>query len=127
MHSLKLAGIPTAGLRILDGSGLSQDDRLTVGALVGILQAFSADPGLNAELLHALPVAGVSGTLKNRMSTPPLLVHVAAKTGTTSIASSLAGYVNSHVAFAVIQNGHPLSYWWAREAQDRFARVLATQ
>jgi serine-type D-Ala-D-Ala carboxypeptidase/endopeptidase (penicillin-binding protein 4) len=127
MHSLKSAGIPTAGLRILDGSGLSQDDRLTVGALVGILQAFSADPGLNAELLHALPVAGVSGTLKNRMSAPPLLGHVAAKTGTTSIASSLAGYVNSRIAFAVIQNGHPLSYWWAREAQDRFARVLATQ
>ena len=63
MHSLKSAGIPTAGLRIVDGSGLSQDDRLTVGALVGVLQAFSADPGLNAEVLHALPVAGVSGTV----------------------------------------------------------------
>jgi D-alanyl-D-alanine carboxypeptidase/D-alanyl-D-alanine-endopeptidase (penicillin-binding protein 4) len=127
MHSLKTAGIPTAGLRIVDGSGLSQDDRLTVAALVAILQAFSADPGLNAELLRALPVAGVSGTLKYRMRTPPLLGHVVAKTGTTDIASSLSGYVNSHVAFAVIQNGHPLAYWWAREAQDRFVKVLATQ
>jgi D-alanyl-D-alanine carboxypeptidase/D-alanyl-D-alanine-endopeptidase (penicillin-binding protein 4) len=127
MHSLKAAGIPTAGVRIVDGSGLSQDDRLTVAALVGILQAFSTDPGLEAELLRALPVAGVSGTLKHRMQRPPLLRHVVAKTGTTSLASSLSGYVNSHVAFAIIQNGHPLSYWWAREAQDRFAKVLATQ
>ena len=127
MHSLKLAGIPTAGVRIVDGSGLSEDDRLTVAALVSILQAFAVDPGLQKELLHALPVAGVSGTLSDRMRSAPLLGHVSAKTGTTSIASSLSGYVNGHIAFAVVQNGHPLSYWWAREAQDRFARVLATQ
>jgi D-alanyl-D-alanine carboxypeptidase/D-alanyl-D-alanine-endopeptidase (penicillin-binding protein 4) len=127
MHSLKAAGIPTAGLRIADGSGLSEDDRLTVAALVSILQAFAADPKLEAVVLRALPVAGVSGTLRDRMRTPPLIGHVSAKTGTTSIASSLSGYVNSHIAFAIVQNGHPLAYWWAREAQDRFARVLASQ
>ena len=69
MHSMKVAGIPTAGVRIVDGSGLSSDDRLTVAALVSILQVFSTDPGLHAELLHALPVAGVSGTLRYRMRT----------------------------------------------------------
>jgi D-alanyl-D-alanine carboxypeptidase/D-alanyl-D-alanine-endopeptidase (penicillin-binding protein 4) len=76
-------------------------------------------------LLQSLPVAGVSGTLKYRMRTPLLLGHVRAKTGTTSLASSLSGYVNAHIAFAIIQNGHPISYWSAREAQDRFATVLA--
>jgi D-alanyl-D-alanine carboxypeptidase/D-alanyl-D-alanine-endopeptidase (penicillin-binding protein 4) len=126
VQSLKEAGIPTAGVRIVDGSGLSQEDRLTAAALVGILQAFAEEPALQAVLLHALPVAGVSGTLKYRMRSPPLLGHVHAKTGTTSLASSLSGFVNSNIAFAVIQNGHPLSYWWAREAQDRFTRVLAT-
>jgi D-alanyl-D-alanine carboxypeptidase/D-alanyl-D-alanine-endopeptidase (penicillin-binding protein 4) len=125
VRSLVEAGIPTAGIRILDGSGLSEGDRLTVGTLVGILQAFHADPALETVLLHALPVAGVSGTLKYRMRTPALLGHVLAKTGTTSLASSLSGYVNTHIAFAIIQNGHPISYWWAREAQDRFATVLA--
>src|SRR5438093_9538679 len=58
LRSLKDAGISTAGLRILDGSGLSEDDRLTVAALAGILQAFTADRGLQAEVLRALPVAG---------------------------------------------------------------------
>jgi hypothetical protein len=35
--------------------------------------------------------------------------------------------VRNRFAFAVLQNGHPLSYWWARVAQDRFAQVLAGQ
>jgi D-alanyl-D-alanine carboxypeptidase len=52
---------------------------------------------------------------------------VLAKTGTTRDASALSGYVGDRVAFAVVQNGHPLSYWWARRAQDRFAQVLAAQ
>ena len=51
---------------------------------------------------------------------------VLAKTGTTQVASALSGYVRDRYAFAVLQNGHPLSYWWARVAQDRFATVLAT-
>ena len=127
VRSLVEAGIPTVGIRVVDGSGLSQDDRLTVATLVGVLQAFHASPALEKVLVRALPVAGVSGTLRYRMRTPALLGHVLAKTGTTSLASSLSGYVNSHIAFAIIQNGHPISYWWAREAQDRFARVLATQ
>jgi D-alanyl-D-alanine carboxypeptidase/D-alanyl-D-alanine-endopeptidase (penicillin-binding protein 4) len=127
VRALVEAGIPTAGIRVVDGSGLSQDDRLTVATLVGVLQAFHADPALEKVFVRALPVSGVSGTLRNRMQTPALLGHVSAKTGTTSLASSLSGYVNSRIAFAIVQNGHPISYWWAREAQDRFARVLATQ
>ena len=126
-RALASANIPTAGVRIVDGSGLSADDRMTVAALEGILQAFAASPTLKAELVHALPVAGVSGTLQDRMRAPTLRGHVVAKTGTTDIASALSGYVNSHIAFAIIQNGHPLSYWYARVAQDRFAKVLATQ
>ena len=123
--ALKAGGISTAGVRIVDGSGLSEYDRLTVGTLVGILQAAASDSALASELVHALPVSGVSGTMRDRLRTRKLLGRVIAKTGTTSIASSLSGYVNSHIAFAIIQNGHPLSYWYAREAQDRFARVLA--
>jgi D-alanyl-D-alanine carboxypeptidase/D-alanyl-D-alanine-endopeptidase (penicillin-binding protein 4) len=125
--ALKAGAISTAGVRIYDGSGLSEYDRLTVGVLVGILQAAASDSALESELVHALPVSGVSGTLRDRLGTPKLLGKVVAKTGTTSIASALSGYVNSRIAFAIIQNGHPLSFWYAREAQDRFAKVLATQ
>jgi len=121
------AGVPMTGVRIVDGSGLSRLDRLTTGALTALLRVAWSDPTIKPVLLSALPVAGVSGTLQDRMRRGPARGHVAAKTGTTSDASALSGFVRNRYAFAVLQNGHPLSYWWARVAQDRFAQVLAAQ
>lgn len=127
MRLLGADGIPLDGVRIVDGSGLSQLDRLTADALVAIVSTMWNDPQLKPVLLRALPLAGVSGTLQSRMRTPPLRGNVRAKTGTTSEASALTGFVRDRFAFAILQNGHPLSYWWARVAQDRFARVLAAE
>jgi len=121
------AGVPMTGVRIVDGSGLSRLDRLTAGALTVLLRTAWNDPTIKPVLLAALPVAGVSGTLQDRMRRGPAHGHVAAKTGTTSDASALSGFVRGRYAFAVLQNGHPLPYWWARVAQDRFAQVLAAQ
>jgi D-alanyl-D-alanine carboxypeptidase len=50
---------------------------------------------------------------------------VQAKTGTTSGASALAGYVNGRYAFAILQNGRPVATRSARASQDRFVTVLA--
>ena len=121
------AGIPLAGLRIIDGSGLSSLDRLTARAIVGILQAAWEDPTIKPSFVSALAVAGRTGTLKDRLRKPPALGVVLAKTGTTSIASALSGFVRGRYVFSVLQNGRPVSYWWARRAQDRFATVLASQ
>jgi D-alanyl-D-alanine carboxypeptidase/D-alanyl-D-alanine-endopeptidase (penicillin-binding protein 4) len=126
MRLLGADGIPLQGVRFVDGSGLSLLDRLTADALVAILQALYSDPTLGPVLLRSLPVAGESGTLSDRMKSPPLRGNVFAKTGTTKEASALAGFAKDRYAFAIIQNGHPISYWWARVAQDRFARVLIT-
>lgn len=119
------AGVPLDGVRIVDGSGLSRLDRLTANALVALLQTMWADTVLRPVVLHALPVAGISGTLEDRMRKGPARGRVLAKTGTTRIASALSGFVGGRYAFAVLQNGNPLSYWWARVAQDRFATALA--
>jgi D-alanyl-D-alanine carboxypeptidase/D-alanyl-D-alanine-endopeptidase (penicillin-binding protein 4) len=121
------AGVPMAGVRIVDGSGLSRLDRLTANALASLLGKAWSDPEVQPTLAGSLPVAGVSGTLEDRLRTPPARGRVIAKTGTTDVASSLSGYVPERFAFAILQNGHPLSAWWARRAQDRFARVLAAQ
>lgn len=125
MRQLGADGIPLEGVRFVDGSGLSLLDRLTADALVAILQAMWDDVTLRPSLLRALPVAGRSGTLRDRMRVPPLLGNVRAKTGTTRDASALAGFVKSRYVFAILQNGAPISWWWARKAQDRFAAVLA--
>jgi D-alanyl-D-alanine carboxypeptidase/D-alanyl-D-alanine-endopeptidase (penicillin-binding protein 4) len=124
--TLAEAGVPVAGVRIVDGSGLSSLDRLTTRSLAGILRAAWADPEVRPVLVAALPVAGISGTLEDRMRRPPARGHVQAKTGTTGIASALSGYVNHRYVFSVLQNGAPISTYWARRAQDRFATVLAS-
>jgi D-alanyl-D-alanine carboxypeptidase/D-alanyl-D-alanine-endopeptidase (penicillin-binding protein 4) len=124
---LAAAEVPLAGVRIVDGSGLSLLDRLTPNALVGILEAAWATPQLRDRFVASLPVAGMSGTLHDRMRRPPARGNVVAKTGTTSEASALSGFVRGRYVFAVVHNGHPISSWWARVAQDRFATVLAAQ
>jgi serine-type D-Ala-D-Ala carboxypeptidase/endopeptidase (penicillin-binding protein 4) len=124
---LRDSAIPLAGVRIVDGSGLSPRNRLTAAALIGILVAAWHDPLIHPAFVQSLAVAGVNGTLEDRMERPPARGAVLAKTGTTSESSALSGYVRSRFAFAVLQNGGPVSHYWARRAQDRFAAVLAAQ
>jgi serine-type D-Ala-D-Ala carboxypeptidase/endopeptidase (penicillin-binding protein 4) len=126
-RTLAAVGVPLAGVRLVDGSGLSPYDRLTAGALVGILEAAWKDPGIRKPFVASLPVAGVRGTLADRLRKPPARGHVIAKTGTTNTASTLAGYVRQRFAFAVLNNGRPVNTDQARRAQDRFAAVLAAE
>jgi D-alanyl-D-alanine carboxypeptidase/D-alanyl-D-alanine-endopeptidase (penicillin-binding protein 4) len=126
-QTLTDAGVPLAGVRIVDGSGLSVLDRVTARELAAILEAAWADPDVGPVLFASLPVAGISGTLSDRMRRAPARGNVVAKTGTTSWASALSGYVRRRYVFSVLQNGNPVSTLWARRAQDRFATVLAGQ
>jgi len=123
--ALAEAGIPLAGVRLADGSGLSGLDRLTAAALVALLEAGLAEGGLRDAFLQSLAVAGINGTLEDRMESRPARGQVIAKTGTTRTASALTGFVRDRYAFAVLQNGRPISTYWARIAQDRFATALA--
>jgi D-alanyl-D-alanine carboxypeptidase/D-alanyl-D-alanine-endopeptidase (penicillin-binding protein 4) len=124
-QALLEAGVPIAGVRIADGSGLSRLDRLTAETLVAILRAGAADPAIRDAFVTSLAVAGISGTLKKRLDRRPTRGQVIAKTGTTSVSSALAGFVRRRYVFAIIQNGSPVPYWSARRAQDRFVTVLA--
>jgi D-alanyl-D-alanine carboxypeptidase/D-alanyl-D-alanine-endopeptidase (penicillin-binding protein 4) len=123
---LQTDGIPLAGVSIVDGSGLSQLDRLAAAAVGSLLEVAWNNPVVKLPLWSALPVAGVSGTLEDRMQKAPARGAVRAKTGTTDEASALSGYVRDRYAFAVLQNGSPVRAWSARKAQDRFATALAS-
>jgi D-alanyl-D-alanine carboxypeptidase/D-alanyl-D-alanine-endopeptidase (penicillin-binding protein 4) len=123
-HELQAAGIPTEGVRVVDGSGLSRLDRLTARALVALLLEAEHDPAIRDPFLASLPVAGISGTLEDRFRKRPARGQVIAKTGTTSQASALAGFVRRRYVFAILQNGSPVDYWSARAAQDRFVKAL---
>lgn len=105
-RTLGSLGLPLAGARFADGSGLDRDDRLTAALLARLLLAAAgpARPGLRP-VLSGLPVAGFTGTLADRFggsedtgggagghaSGAAGLVH--AKTGTLTGVNTLAGTV----------------------------------
>jgi D-alanyl-D-alanine carboxypeptidase/D-alanyl-D-alanine-endopeptidase (penicillin-binding protein 4) len=123
--TLAEARVPLGGVRLADGSGLSRLDRLTAASVVALLEAGLAAPELRNAFLQSLAVAGVDGTLEDRLEQRPARGRVIAKTGTTQLASALSGFVRDRYVFAILQNGSPVSTYWARLAQDRFATALA--
>ena len=84
--------IPTEGLMLENGSGLSRSERISPAQLAGLLAA-SHDGAHGPELLGTLPVAGVDGTLSRRMKGTPAEGRARMKTGTLNNAVGLAGYV----------------------------------
>ncbi len=66
-RSLTEAAVPLAGVRIVDGSGLSPRNRLTAAAVIGMLVVAWNDPVLRSHFVRSLAVAGVNGTLEDRL------------------------------------------------------------
>ncbi|MDQ1306176.1 MAG: Peptidase family protein [Actinomycetota bacterium] len=90
------AGVPVAGLKVFDGSGLSRANRMPVATLASVLRLLRQDPFLSGTVFagRALPLAGRTGTLTDRFSAPAHACArglVQAKTGTLADAVALAG------------------------------------
>jgi D-alanyl-D-alanine carboxypeptidase/D-alanyl-D-alanine-endopeptidase (penicillin-binding protein 4) len=126
-RDLESAGIPVTGVNIADGSGLSRDDRVTARELTSLLVRMWDNPAMRDVLWEALPVAGVTGTMRHRLLDDPKHRMLRAKTGTTDIASALSGFVGHRFAFVAIENGHPVDYWAAHTAEDGVARALLAE
>lgn len=123
---LTAAGIPLAGVRMVDGSGLSLLDRWTPAGIAAELRTMWLDPDLKPFLWRALPIAGESGTLglEHRMRSGPAYGYVRAKTGLTDNSSALSGFAGRYV-FSILENGFPVNTKAAWRTQDAFAQVLA--
>lgn len=113
---LREMGVQTWRLRLVDGSGLSQDDRLTAESLTHVLDIALETPALDA-LIDGLPIAGRTGTLVNRFASPPASCargDVAAKTGSLTGVSTLAGITQGKDgqwrSFAIMVNQRPSAY-----------------
>lgn len=104
-------GIDASQIVVADGSGLSRYNYVTARALVGLLRRMHEQPQHTDAFLHALPVAGVSGTLAGRMVGTAAGGNARAKTGSMANVRTLAGYVTAadgeRLAFAVLANNFP--------------------
>lgn len=89
-HVAEVTGIP-GGAHLVDGSGLSHEDRVTPVTFISYLAKFPSTPaGKNFPML--LPANG-EGTLVHLKSGLPAPGVVHAKTGTLSNVSTLVGYL----------------------------------
>lgn len=122
------AKVNISDLSILDGSGLSPDNRVKASQLMQVLNFAYHNEATNYEFLSALPIAGVDGTLKHRLQN--VTRKVRAKTGTMSKSGvvSLAGFAMSRekepIAFVIIINGSSGYSWKYREAIDKIVTAL---
>ena len=113
-------------ITILDGSGLSPDNRIKPAQMMQVLNfAFHHSP-TNYQFISALPIAGIDGTLKHRLYN--VARRVRAKTGTIKGVVSLAGYaINKNkepIAFVIIVNGHHGNIWKYRKMEDAIVTAL---
>jgi len=121
-HVGAITGLPDA-VRLVDGSGLSSDDRMTPRAFINYLARFPLTPAGRA-LPLLLPANG-SGTLHKLASGLPGAGVVRAKTGTLAQVSNVVGYLgrpNGVLLIALLYQGpRP---WAARQAEWRLFRIL---
>lgn len=98
-------GIPASGMTLVDGSGLSRENRLTCAALLAVLEHDDAMGVVGAGL--ALADQGGS-TLDGRFQQPGLAGVLQGKTGTLRGVKALSGYfptAGGEVEFVLILNG----------------------
>jgi serine-type D-Ala-D-Ala carboxypeptidase/endopeptidase (penicillin-binding protein 4) len=116
---LAKSGLNMEYLSLDNGSGLSRDEHITALSLADLLQAANASPVAQV-FVDSLPVAGVDGTMRNRLTTQPVGGNAHIKTGTLRDVRAIAGYVASadgvsYVVVSIINDPHSEA---ARAAHD---------
>jgi D-alanyl-D-alanine carboxypeptidase/D-alanyl-D-alanine-endopeptidase (penicillin-binding protein 4) len=111
---------------VQDGSGLSKRNAISPHQVGRLLLSARQRPWFDP-FYRSLPLAGRTGTLRDRMRRTAAGGHCRAKTGTLRGVSGLAGYCRSRsgraFVFALLMNG--VNVYRARAAQDRIAAALA--
>jgi D-alanyl-D-alanine carboxypeptidase/D-alanyl-D-alanine-endopeptidase (penicillin-binding protein 4) len=127
-RTLRSWDVPMDGVRLVDASGLSSDNRVTCAALLAVLARVEGGP-----VADGLPVAGRSGTLVDQFVGTPVEGRLTAKTGTLGnppadldppAVKGLAGYLEttegSTIEYVMILNGADITnpdkfgpYWGA--------------
>lgn len=122
--------IPSSEVLLEEGSGLSRGALVTPHAIVALLQAMDRHPQA-AAFRASLPVAGVDGTLKQRMKNTPASGVLRAKTGTLRYVNTLSGYTTTaageRVAFSILLNNYrPSGALSGRDEVDAIALLLTS-
>lgn len=121
-------GVDTIRLRMADGSGLSRYDLITPTDIVSILTGMTKE-NYFLPFYESLPIAGVDGSIKNRMKGTKAEGNVHAKTGFIGYVRALSGYVTSAdgemFVFSMVANHYTVPTRLAEKIQNDVCVKLA--
>jgi PBP4 family serine-type D-alanyl-D-alanine carboxypeptidase len=125
---LKKTGADPSKAHIVDGSGLSRLDIISPDNLVAVLRYMANSP--NAKVYQdSLPIAGVDGSLQNRLKGTLAEGNVHAKTGYVLQVCTLSGYVTTKggepLVFSLLMNHYTCTKKEIQEIQDQICKILA--
>ena len=124
MDYLKEKGLPTGGVHVVDGSGLSRSNTMTADFLCRYLAVLTKEPFYD-DFLATLPKTGESGTAKNLLTNLPTGITVRVKTGTMDGVKAYAGYIitprGETLTFCIVSNGHDCS---SQEVAAKLNKIL---
>ena len=130
--ALREMGALTGGTRILDGSGLARENRVSAATLVRILRLAAHERVELRALVTGLPVAGVEGSLRVRFGDNASLAGrgvVRGKTGTLREVQTLAGLIRTRDGSVLVYaflNNRPKNVYNAKVWLDRVTTTLST-
>ncbi len=122
-------GIFSNGTSIVDGSGISRFDQVTVGSIAGLLEKMYFDVNNYDDFYNALSIAGVDGTLRHRLRGTAAENNFHGKTGSLNGVSSLSGYLTTSkgedLVVSIIMEFDRGGWNYYRRIQDDIIQTLA--
>ncbi len=121
--------IPSDGLFLMDGSGLSRSNAFSVNHLCSLLNYMYKSSSYKL-FYESLPVTGVSGTLSDLCKNQAAHGKIHAKSGTMTRIKSYSGYATTNsgreLSFAVVLNNYSCNNYQANIKLQKFLNVLVT-
>lgn len=122
-------GMDPNGIDMTDGSGLSRQTFVSPRNLANLLKTMYHHPDSKV-FIDSLPIAGVDGTLRNRMKGTPAEGNCRAKSGYVSSCSSLSGFVTTAdgepLMFVMLMNNHKARNAVPMGVQNNIVTLLAS-
>ena len=123
------SGVHPERWSLQDASGLSRSDILSTHEMVSLLAAMDRHRSA-AVFRDSLPIAGVDGTLKNRMKGTAAEGRLLAKTGTLRHVNALGGYVTplagDRLVLYIVSNHNTVPAAEVTGAIDEVCNLLVT-
>jgi len=127
-HFLRKENVNIQGISVVDGSGLSRENRFTAQAMTDLLTAISKRFDIGVDFMSALRLMGREGEFSDRFDNSTAQGLVRAKTGSLTGVSTLAGYVANEkhqvFAFAIFLNNNRCGYHGADKVEERIVNAI---